>query len=67
MVILMTSEEKTAERIRRADEEIHRKPTSDTAFVRCPNFECLGLRGPDGVWRDTYGNVLDVVRIVSEL
>jgi hypothetical protein len=63
----MTSEEKTAERIRLADEQIRRKATSDTAFVRCANFECLGLRGPDGVWRDTYGNVLDVLRIVSEL
>jgi hypothetical protein len=67
MDMSMSNEEKTAERIRRADEEIRRKSTSDTAFVRCANFECLGLRGPDGVWRDTYGNVLNVVRIVSEL
>jgi hypothetical protein len=67
MVILMSTEEKTAERIRRADEEIRRKATSDTAFVRCANLECLGLEGPDGVWRDAYGNVLSVVKIVSEL
>ena len=67
MVMLMTIEEETAERIRRAEEEMRRKATSDTAFVRCANFECLGLRGADGIWRDTYGNVLNVVRIVSEL
>jgi hypothetical protein len=63
----MSNEEKTAEMIRRADEEISRKGASDTAFVRCVNFECLGLRGPDGVWRDAYGNVLNEVKIVSEL
>ena len=63
----MTSEEKTAERIHHADEEIRHKATSDTAFVRCTNFECLGVRGPDGIWRDTYGNILNVVKIVSEL
>ena len=63
----MTKEEKTAERIRCAEEEIHKKAACDTAFVRCGNVECLGLRGPDGVWRDAYGNVLNVVRIVSEL
>ncbi len=67
MVMSMSNEEKTAETIRRVDDEIRRKATSDTAFVRCANFECLGVRGPDGVWRDAYGNVLNVVRIVSEL
>ena len=41
--------------------------TSDTAIVYCANVRCLGLRGEDGVWRDAYGNVLNVVRIVSEI
>jgi hypothetical protein len=67
MDMSMSNEENTAEMIRRAEEEIRRKATSDVAFVRCANFECLGVRGPDGVWRDTYGNVLDVVRIVSDI
>ena len=63
----MTDEEKTADRIRRSNEELSRKAQSDTAIVRCAHFECVGLRGPDGVWRDTYGNVLNEVKIVSEL
>jgi len=67
MDMSMSNEEQTAERIRRADEKIRHNATIDTAFVRCANFECLGVRGPDAVWRDTYGNVLNVVRIVSEL
>jgi len=63
----MSNEEKTAERIRGSDEEMRRQATSDTAIVHCANFKCLGMRGEDGVWRDAYGNVLNVVRIVSEI
>jgi hypothetical protein len=67
MAMLMTSEEKTAESIRRAAEASRHKTTGDTAIVRCTNIECLGVRGEDGIWRDTYGNILNVVRIVAEL
>jgi len=39
--------------------------TGRMAIVRCKNFRCLAIFGKDGVWRDTHGNSLDVIEVMS--
>jgi len=52
------------ELVRAAAKDIVAGKAEAMGVVRCNNFQCFGVRGVDGIWRDVRGRFLAVIEVV---
>jgi len=62
----MSDEQEAAKLLKKSAAKPKTGMDEKTAIVRCNNFQCLGIMGSDGVWRDANRRPLEVVEVVTE-